>query len=268
MADSAHAAAGPAVLLDIADRVAEIRFNRPARLNAIDIETAEGFAAAVDRALADDDVAVIVVSAEGRAFVAGGDLAHLRAATDRAGALHELIDPMHVALKALAASPKITLGSLKGAVAGGGMSLALSLDLVIAAESTTFNFAYARVAASADCGGSWALPRLVGLRRALEIALLSEPVDAANAHRLGLVNRVVADDRLTEETRAMAERLASGAGFALGEIKALMRTSGERAFDAQLDAEAASFARCTATQDFGEALDAFFGRRAPQFSGR
>jgi len=267
MTESA-AATGPAVLLTVADRIAEIRFNRPARLNAIDIETAEGFAAAVDAVLADDDVAVIIVSAEGRAFVAGGDLAHLRAAADREQALHELIDPMHVALKALAASPKITLGSLKGAVAGGGMSLALSLDLVIAAESTTFNFAYARVAASADCGGSWALPRLVGLRRALEIALLSEPVDAPSAHRLGLVNRVVADDRLTEETRAMAERLASGAGFALGEIKALMRTSGERAFDAQLDAEAASFARCTATQDFGEALDAFFGRRAPQFSGR
>lgn len=260
--------AGPAVLLTVADRIAEIRFNRPARLNAIDIETAEGFAAAVDAALANDEVSVIVVSAEGRAFVAGGDLAHLRAASDRAEALHQLIDPMHVALKALAASPKITLGSIRGPVAGGGMSLALGLDLVIAAESTTFNFAYARVAASADCGGSWALPRLVGLRRALEIALLSEPLDAASAHRLGLVNRVVPEDRLADETRTMATRLASGAGFALGEIKALMRTAGERTYEAQLDAEAQSFGRCTATADFGEALDAFFTRRPPQFSGR
>lgn len=262
------AAAGPAVLLTVDDRIAEIRFNRPARLNAIDIETAEGFAVAVDTALANDDVSVIVVSAEGRAFVAGGDLAHLKAATNRADALRELIDPMHGALKALAASPKITLGSLKGAVAGGGMSLALGLDLAIAAESTTFSFAYARVAASADCGGSWALPRLVGLRRALEIALLSEPVDAPSAYRLGLVNRVVADDRLADETRDLAKRLASGAGFALGEVKALMRASGERTYDAQLDAEAASFGRCTATEDFGEALDAFFGRRPAQFAGR
>lgn len=262
------AATGSAVLLTVADRIAEIRFNRPARLNAIDVEVAKGFATAVRTALADENVAVIVVSAEGRAFVAGGDLAHLRAASDRPQALHELIDPMHAALKALAASPKITIGSLGGAVAGGGMSLALTLDLVVAAETTTFNFAYARVAASADCGGSWALPRLVGLRRALEIALLSETIDAQSAHRLGIVNRLVPEDRLAAETRLVAERIASGAGFALGEVKALMRTSGERSFDAQLDAEAESFARCTATRDFDEALDAFFGRRAPQFAGR
>lgn len=265
---SETAAAEAAVLLTVSERIAEIRFNRPARLNAIDVEIAEGFAAAVATALADENVAVIVVSAEGRAFVAGGDLAHLRAAADRALALGELTGPMHRALKALAASPKITIGSLKGAVAGGGMSLALSLDLVLAAETTTFNFAYARVAASADCGGSWTLPRIVGLRRALEIALLSETIDAENAHRLGMVNRLVPEDRLVDETRAMAKRIASGAGFAFGEIKALMRASGERSFDAQLDAEAESFARCTATQDFGEALGAFFSRRVPQFAGR
>ena len=266
MADPASSE--PAVLLGIADRVAEIRFNRPARLNAIDVEIAEGFAATVQAALSDESVAVIVVSAEGRAFMAGGDLAHLRAGPDRARALSELVDPMHAALRALAASPKITIGSLKGPVAGGGMSLALAFDLVIAAENTTFNFAYAKVAASADCGGSWSLPRLVGLRRALEIALLSDTIDAETAHRLGIVNRIVTDDRLADETQALARRIASGAGVALGEIKQLMRQSGERSFEAQLDAEAQSFTRCTATDDFSEALDAFFGRRAPQFAGR
>jgi 2-(1,2-epoxy-1,2-dihydrophenyl)acetyl-CoA isomerase len=259
---------GPAVLLDIADRIAEIRFNRPERLNAISVEVAEAFAAAVASALADQAVSVIVVSAEGRAFVAGGDLAHLRAASDRAQALGQLVDPMHSALKALAASPKITIGSIQGAAAGAGMSLALAFDMVIAAETATFNFAYSRVAASGDCGATWSLPQLVGPRRALEIALFAEPIDAEAAQRLGIVNRVVAADQLRAETRAMAQRIAAGAGMAFGEIKALIRGSSERDFAAHLDAEAKSFARCTTTQDFGEALDAFFGRRAPQFSGR
>lgn len=258
----------PAVLFRVADGIADIRFNRPKRLNAISVEVAEGFEAAVERALADSSVRVIVVSAEGRAFVAGGDLSVFHGSDDRQRAASSLIDPLHRALARLAEAPAITLGSLKGAVAGAGVSLALSLDLAIAAEDAVFNLAYAKVGASPDGGASFALPRLVGLRRALEIALLSEDIDAATALDLGLVNRVVPLADLEAETRALAARLAAGAPAAQSRIKALMRGSFERTLPAQLDAEAAAFSECAATEDFGGAVTAFLERRSPRFTGR
>jgi len=250
------------------DGVAEIRFNRPERLNVLDVETARGFHDAVKTALGDDAVRVIVIAAEGRSFIAGGDLAHFRASDDKRAAAADLIDPVHSALKLLAGSPKISLASLKGAVAGGGMSIALSLDLAIAAEDCRFNLAYAAVGASPDCGGSWALPRVVGLRKALEIALLGETIGADEALRLGLVNRVVPTADLESGTLALAARLAKGAPIAAGKIKALLRASLDRTFEAQLDAEAQSFGVCAATHDFSDAVEAFFNKRKPQFHGR
>lgn len=248
--------------------IAEIRFNRPERLNALDPAVAAGFGAAVDRALGDDGARVILVSAEGRAFVAGGDLGYFHQSADRPAAAARLIGPIHDALKKLAASPKITLGSLKGAVAGGGMSIALSLDLAVAADNATFNLAYGRIGASPDCGGSWALPRLVGTRKALEIALLSGTIDAAEALRLGLVNRVVPLADLENESRCLAARLAMGAPIAQARIKALLRTSLNRTFEEQLDLEAENFAACSQTADFGEAIAAFVEKRKPEFRGR
>lgn len=259
--------AAQSVLYRRTEGIAEIRFNRPERLNALDPAMAAGFAAAVDRALAEDDVRVILFSAEGRAFVAGGDLGYFHRSDDRAAAAGELIGPMHGALKKLASSPKITLASLKGPVAGAGMSIALGLDLAVAADNTTFNLAYGRIGASPDCGGSWALPRLVGTRKALEIALLSDTMNAAEAYRLGLVNRVVPIADLEAESAGLARRLADGAPIANGKTKALLRTSLDRTFAEQLDLEAESFSACSQTADFGEALAAFVEKRKPEFRG-
>lgn len=259
---------GAAVLYEASEGVAEIRFNRPERLNVLDRETAQGFRDAVDRALGDDTIRVIVVAAEGRAFVAGGDLAYFRAAEDKRAAAFDLIDPVHAALKRLARSPKISVASLKGAVAGGGMSIALNLDLAIAADNCRFNLAYAAIGASPDCGGSWALPRLVGLRKAMEIALLGDTLGADDALRLSLVNRVVPADSLAAETEALARRLAQGAPIAAGQTKSLLRASFDQTFEAQLDAEAESFARCALTQDFSGAVEAFLEKRKPRFHGR
>lgn len=256
-----------AVLLTIDSGVAEIRFNKPERLNALDRDLAEGFAAIAEKATTDPSVRVIVVAAAGRGFVAGGDLDYFRQSSDRGAAATTLIGPVHHALRILADAPQIVIGSLKGAVAGGGMSLALSLDLLIAADDTAFNFAYSRIGASPDCGGTWSLPRLVGVRKALEIALLSETIDAAEALRLGLVNRIVPLADLESETRKLAGRLASGAPVALGETKRLIRMSMQRDFSAQLEDEAETFARCAATRDFEEGIGAFFAKRRPIFSG-
>jgi 2-(1,2-epoxy-1,2-dihydrophenyl)acetyl-CoA isomerase len=245
--------------------VARIRFNRPDVLNAGDSSMALAFRDACRTVTEDPAVRVVVVSGEGRAFMAGGDIAQFR--EDAQSVPETLIDPMHEGLMCLSRSPAIVIASVHGAVAGAGMSLALSCDLAIAAEGTRFNFAYAKLGTSCDLGGSWHLPRLVGLRRALEIALLCDTIDAAQALQLGLVNRVVPAAALAQETDKLAQRLASGAPVAQGVIKRLMRDSFSRDLAGQLQAERDGFAACIATQDFSEGVEAFLAKRPALYKG-
>jgi 2-(1,2-epoxy-1,2-dihydrophenyl)acetyl-CoA isomerase len=260
-------APGPIVVSRQHD-VATIRFSRPAVLNAIDLETARAFAAAVDDVTADDRVRVVVLAAEGQSFIAGGDLGYFRAAADRPAAAEVLIAAMHAPLIKLAQDKRPVLASLKGAVAGGGVGVALMADLAIAADDVRFNLAYVAVAASPDCGSTWNLVHLVGLRKAMELALLGNKVDAAEALRLGLVNRVVPRAELDGATESVARRLAGQSPLALARTKALLRAAVHAPLAAQLDAEKAAFAAGAATADFAEALDAFFAKRKPVFGGR
>lgn len=256
------------VLISAQQGVAEIRFNRPDALNAIDVPTALAFRDAVAAAAA-SSARVIVLAGTGRAFVAGGDLAYFRAAGEKAPeAARELIVPMNDAIKALAAASQPVVASLHGPVAGAGMSVALAADLAIAADDVVFNMAYVKVGTSLDCSGSWTLPRIVGLRKALEIALLSDSIDANEALRLGMVNRVVPVALLEDATRQLSQRLAAAAPLALGSIKRLLHDGWNRSLHAQLDAELESFARNAGSADFHEALEAFFTKRKPQFTGR
>jgi len=259
--------AEPVVMYSAEQGVANLRFNRPRQLNALNLEVAEQLSAALDTALNEPSTRVIVLSGEGAAFMAGGDLALFREATDRPLAARGLIDAIHASVERLAEVPQIVIASLHGAVAGAGMSIALGCDLVIAAEDTRFSSSYVKVADSPDCGATWALPRQVGLRRALEIALLSDSFDVQQAHDLGLVNRVVPADRLAAETAKLAHRLATGPVIAHAWIKKLMRRSVDHTLTEQLQAERDAFTACAATGDFADALDAFFDRRAPVFRG-
>ena len=254
------------VLFERDGSIARIRFNRPGVLNAADRALAAAFRDACRAVAADPGVRVVVLSGEGRAFMAGGDIAQFR--DDPQSVPATLIDPLHDGLRHLSDASAIVIASLHGAVAGAGMSIALGCDLAIAAEGTRFNMAYARLGASCDLGGSWHLPRLVGLRRALEIALLCDNLDAAQALQLGLVNRVVPAAALVEETQALAERLARGAPVAQGVIKRLLRESAGRDLAGQLDAERAGFSACIASADFGEAVAAFLDKRPAAFTGR
>ena len=148
------------------------------------------------------------------------------------------------------------------------MSIALSTDLAIAADNAIFTLAYAKLGTSPDGSGSWSLPRLVGLRKAMEIALLSDVYDAPEALRLGLVNRVVPAADLVAETDKLARRLAEGPTFAFGRAKALLRGSLDNSLHDQLAAEAASFDACIGTKDFAEGVSAFLAKRAATFTGK
>jgi 2-(1,2-epoxy-1,2-dihydrophenyl)acetyl-CoA isomerase len=226
---------------------------------------AEAMLAACRDIAADPSVRAVLISGEGRAFAAGGDLSQMRASPVEAADL--LITPLHEALRLLGQIDAPVLASLQGAVAGAGLSLAASADLAIAAEGTKFNLAYANIGASCDVGASWSLPRLVGLRRALEIALMGESFDARRALEIGLVNRVVAREDLEAESEALARRLAEGPTQAYGRMRRLMRTSFDRSYSEQLDAEREAFLASAATADFQEGLAAFFERRPARFQG-
>lgn len=246
--------------------VALLQIHRPAAHNALDAPTAAAFHTACIALATDPGVRAVVVGGTGRNFGVGGDLAAMRG--NASVVAPQLIEGLHGGLKLLAAMDAPVIASLQGAVAGGSLSLALGCDLAIAADNAHFNLAYTRIGASCDGSSSWALPRLVGLRRAMEIALLSEGFDAAEALRLGLVNRVVPADALEAETMALAQRLAAGPTLAYGRVKRLLRQSLDRDFAGQLDAEAEAFREGTRTRDFTEGLEAFFAKRPPAFEGR
>jgi 2-(1,2-epoxy-1,2-dihydrophenyl)acetyl-CoA isomerase len=253
------------LLFDCTDGIARLRFNRPEVLNAIDIATAQAFRAACESIARDRGVRAVLLSGAGRAFVAGGDLAFMR--EQPRAAVDQLIQPLHAGLGLIDGIDAPVVASVHGAVAGAGLSLALAADLVIAAEGTRFNLAYVNVGTSCDAGASWALPRVVGLRRALEMALLGETIDATRALEWGLVNRVVPADELQVQTEQLVQRLARGPALAHGHLRRLMRQSFDRPLKTQLAAEAASFGACSVTQDFSEGVGAFLEKRLPRFRG-
>jgi 2-(1,2-epoxy-1,2-dihydrophenyl)acetyl-CoA isomerase len=246
--------------------VAHIRFNRPEELNAIDSAMAGAFLRGCQTIAADPLVRAVWLSAEGRAFMAGGDI---RAMTSRPAEVAEvLIAGMHGGLRILSQLDAPVIASVQGAVAGGGLGLLLGgADLIVAAEGTRFGVAYPLIGASCDCSTSWSLPRILGLHRALEFALLGDTIDASDALRLGLVNRVVSPSELEARTRELVDRLARGPTLALGRLRRLVRESLDASFDEQLEAEAMGFRECASTQDFAEGVNAFLAKRSPSFKG-
>lgn len=246
--------------------IARIVFNRPEQLNAINVDTAKAFDKACEAIEHDSTVRVVVISGEGTSFGVGGDLRSFTASPQTTAL--EIIKPMHRGLLRLTQMAAPILASLHGNVSGGSMSLAMACDIAIASSDTRFNLAYVNVAASCDVGGSWHLARLVGMRRAMEIALLSPTLNAEDALRLGLVNQVVPASEITEATNQLAMRLENGPTAAYGRIKRLIRASQLNDLPTQLDLEKDGFYESAGTADFKDALQAFFERRPPQFNGR
>jgi 2-(1,2-epoxy-1,2-dihydrophenyl)acetyl-CoA isomerase len=244
--------------------VAQLRFNRPEALNALNVPMAEEFKAHVDRLIGTPGVRVLLIAGAGRAFMAGGDLKAflMTPAEGRAQLSRRIIIPLHQALLALAESPLISIAAVHGAVAGAGMSIALGTDLALASGDATFSFAYPKVAVSPDCGGSFWLTRVLGWRRAVEIALLAETLSASKALEWGIINRVVGTEELMTAAESLAERLSKGPSRAYAATKRLLRQAGTNSLREQLDLERDSFATLSAEPDFAVALQSFFSTRA------
>jgi len=254
------------VTLQVDGGIARLTLNRPEALNALSLETAERFAAQCDAIERDARVRVVVLRGAGKAFGVGGDVSALTGAD--ADFIAKLIDAMHRGVRVLARIDAPVIAGLHGAVAGGSLSLAAACDLAIAAEGTRFNLAYTNLGANCDVGGSWSLPRLIGMRRAMQVALLSDTFDAAEALRIGLINQVVPADQLDAAVDALAQRLAQGPTLAYGRMKRRIRKSFDNDLATQLDAERDNFKASSHTEDFAEGTAAFMAKRKPRFKGR
>jgi 2-(1,2-epoxy-1,2-dihydrophenyl)acetyl-CoA isomerase len=257
------------LLYEVREHVAHITLNRPEMGNALDHAMARDLHDAALRCDGDPDVRAVILTGAGHAFCVGGDLKSFLPRADAIGRhLKEVIVHFHGAVTTFARMDAPVIAAINGVAAGGGLSLACATDLAIAAESARFTVAYTRIGLSPDGGGSYALPRLVGLRRALDLALTNRHFTAAEALEWGMLTRVVPDDQLAAAAEQIAIELAAGSRGALAAAKRLLRASLETSLEMQLAAEGELIAACADAPDGREGIAAFLEKRAPHFSGR
>ena len=272
MSDTTTHSEQDTILLTRDESVATLTLNRPAALNVLDLAMMDTLVAHTAALAADSTLRVVVLQGAGRHFMAGGDLRTFASRlvaqpAQRQAEFQRIVDRLHAAIEHLQRMPHTVIGAVQGAVAGFGLSLVGACDIVVAADDAYFSSAYRQIGLTPDGGGTWSLPRIVGLRKALEIYLLSERFDAREAWRVGLVNRVVEASMLDATVRGLAQSIATGPALALRNVKRLLRESFDHSLSQQLRAEADSFGQCAATDDFAEGIRAFFDKRPPRFEG-
>jgi len=260
------------LLESVKDGVAVLTLNRPDRLNAMSVPMLDALLAALQRLAEDPDVGVVVLTGAGRGFCAGGDVKAMAEGREFGGTgLEDKAQGLRARMEVsrwLHEMPKPTIAMVRGAAAGAGLSLALACDLRIAGDTARFATAFARVGYSGDFGGSWFLTQLVGTAKARELYYTADIVDAQQALALGLVNRVVPDARLEEETLGLATRLARGPRVAYRYMKRNFNAAESGPLKDALDLEAWHHTRCGMTEDHREAAKAFVEKREPVFRGR
>ena len=255
-------------LYEVREGVGWITLNRPERLNALTFEVYRELTDAFAALRAEDEVRAIVITGAGRAFCSGGDVHDIIGelfGRDMQGLL-EFTRMTCELVRNIRSLPKPVIASLNGTTAGAGACIALASDIRIASPAAKIAFLFVRVGLSgADMGAAYLLPRVVGLARATEMLYTGDFVSAEEAERMGLYNRVVAQDELYEATRAMAERLAKGPAFALMMTKEMLNRELNVDLDTALEWEAQAQSLCMQHPDYREAYEAFVEKREPEF---
>ena len=246
--------------------VATVRFARPDALNALDIPALEAAADALEQAGADDDVRVIVLAGEGRAFCAGADIAGMEPG-DASGSVDRSLGAVHRVTTALATAPKPVVAVVHGPAAGVGASFAFACDLVVAAESTYFLLAFANIGLMPDGGSTALVAAAVGRARAMRMALLAERIPAPTAFEWGLVSHVVADDALDATVADLVAKLATGPTASYARTKSAIRNASLEVLQDALIREREGQGELFATADFAEGVAAFRERRPARFTG-
>jgi 2-(1,2-epoxy-1,2-dihydrophenyl)acetyl-CoA isomerase len=254
------------LLLDRNDGIVTITLNRPEKKNAANGPMWDELLAVFREVRDSAEDRVVVITGAGDAFCSGADLTGGGASGER----HQLASMRHIRDVALALHdiPQPTIAKINGVAAGAGCNIALGCDLTVASDRARFSEIFARRGLSVDFGGTWILPRLVGLHRAKELAFFADIIDAARAEQIGLVNKVVPHDELDKAVDEWAQRLAAAAPIAVAQTKAMLNRSAQVTMDQALELEGWSQTVNFGTKDTVEAVTAFVEKREPSFHGR
>lgn len=263
--------------------VGVITIDRPARFNSLDVRTAQEFRRAALQYARDDEVRVVVVRGLPGMFCSGADLKFIRDGGDRADLAYlvpsaphggygatfkQILEYLHSAISEIRRAPKPFIAAVDGAAAAGGFGLAMSCDLVLASTRATFEWAYSKTGLTGAESTTFFLPRLIGLRRAMELLLLNPRLNAIEAREYGLVTEVYDTERFDERTLEVAERVASGPPRATAVAKELLnQAAGMDRLDEHLDRELTELTRVADGPEFAQGLEAFFGKRPAAFKG-
>lgn len=258
------------LLYDVKDRIATLTLNRPERLNALGDTLRDDLYDAVNKAAADPDVGVLVITGAGRGFCSGGDVKSMseRNQSGQTSVLEEKLAPKRDRIiLAMRDCPKPVIAAVNGAAAGAGMNLALACDMRVASTAAKFSQAFVKRGLHPDWGGSYFLPRLVGTAKACELIFTGDTIDAAEALKLGIVNSVVAPDDLMTEAYKLARKMTAGAPIAIQLAKRAIYHNQDVDLRAGLEFETFAQNVCKETDDAKEGVAAFVEKRAPVFRG-
>lgn len=259
------------VLLDIRDDVAHVILNRPDAMNALNVEMARELLDVAMRCDETTGVRAVVLSGAGKTFCAGGDVKRFVAESDQEQLpvyVRAITTYLHAAISSFTRMNAPVIAAVEGSAAGGGMSLALACDLVIAAESARFTSAYTRIGLCPDGSMTYTLTRLVGMRRALELTLTNRVLTAREALDWGIVTAVAPDGEALVKADELASQLAHGPTLAFGTTKRLIHQGWTESLETQMAAESQAIAAMSATADAQEGIRAFAAKRRPDFSGK
>jgi 2-(1,2-epoxy-1,2-dihydrophenyl)acetyl-CoA isomerase len=257
------------LVFEVKDGVGLIRLNRPDDGNAITLETVNELLDVALRCDEDPEVRAVVLTGSGKMFCVGGDLKAFAAQGDRVPFyLKKVTQAFHTVISRFNWMDAPVIGAINGTAAGGGFSLALTTDIAVAAESAKFTMGYTKIGLAPDGSSSYFLARLVGLRRAKEMALLNPVLSARQALEWGLINQVVADDQVLPAALEIAYHLAKGPTLALGEAKRLILSGATESLESQMEKESRAIAAMAGKVDGREGVAAFIGKRKPKFTGQ
>ena len=253
------------VVFEIKDGIAFITLNRPARMNALNMEMALELQQRLDESARFKEVRVVYLTGAGKAFCAGQDLAGAGESQGQ-GLDRILTEGYNPIVTKIRYMPKPVIAAVNGVAAGAGASIALCCDVVVAAHSAAFVQAFSKIGLVPDSGGTYTLPRLIGWQKASALAMLGDPIPAEQAEKMGMIYAVYADQEFQQASLALAKKMAELPTGALGLIKQALNRSGGNTLEAQLDLENELQQQALKTNDFKEGLDAFLNKRVPRFN--